>query len=646
MVKRFKKSLPKINISSQLLHDFFDHIPDVIYFKDRKGKLTFVNKAHAKGLGLEPKQVIGKTDLDIFPKARAARMAQDDEFVMKTGKPIIDKIERATRPDGIDNYVSTTKIPHYDKKGKIIGLFGITRDVTRRVRLEKQREQKFIIEKKIEAQEELKKTKSDFISTISHELRTPLSIIKQLLSLIYDETAGPVNNHQREILVKVNNNLDRLKTTVEKLLDASIIEGKRLRLHYSLASLKDILKDSEEYFQNLAAEKNITLVYHFPKEDIHLFVDVERVLQIISNLLNNAIKFTESNGHITVEVELLEDKVRVGVIDTGIGIAKEDLAKIFEKFVQVVPLEELRAKGVGLGLSIAKELVERHGGEIWVESKLGVGSKFYFTLPRYFTTKVLDRSIKDKIREFLDDNVPVCLINILIVNFEEFKKRIRVGAQKLSQDLKNIITENYEQVFGKVMHQRERFFVTELHGKCTIILPDAGAKEVNRFSEGLKQSIKDYFLKYQINDVFIALGIMSYSATFTEGEAGQAFDNVNVKEIYIGSEMRRSKRINYKTNIQIFLPDETQETCETIDLSWTGVCAVTRKSFKTDEKLNVSLDLLRTKQTLTLPAKIRWIHKMDKLPGESIDYYKIGLEFEDLEIKNRKLLTKELQLNY
>nr|MBP7088974.1 PAS domain-containing protein [Candidatus Omnitrophota bacterium] len=112
----------------KLLSDLMGYVPDVIYFKDCKGRLIMVNKAHAQGLGLEPEEVVGKTDFDFFPAERAKKMAKDDMYVIKTGKPIIDKIERATRADGVDNYVSTTKIPRYDNKGRIIGLIGITRD--------------------------------------------------------------------------------------------------------------------------------------------------------------------------------------------------------------------------------------------------------------------------------------------------------------------------------------------------------------------------------------------------------------------------------------------------------------------------------------------------------------------------------------
>ncbi len=131
----------------KLLVYLMDNIPDAIYFKDKRGKLVLVNQTHAKGLGMKPEDAIGKTDFDLFPKNTAERMVKDDKYVIKTGKPMIDKIERATRPDGVDNYVSTTKIPMHDEKGNVIGLAGITRDITRRMQFEHLEKEKARVEK-------------------------------------------------------------------------------------------------------------------------------------------------------------------------------------------------------------------------------------------------------------------------------------------------------------------------------------------------------------------------------------------------------------------------------------------------------------------------------------------------------------------
>ncbi|MDD5355976.1 MAG: PAS domain-containing protein, partial [Candidatus Omnitrophica bacterium] len=309
----------------RLLLELIDRIPDVIYFKDRQGRFVMVNKAHAKGLGLKPEQVVGKTDFDIFSKERAEAMIKDDEYVMRTGKSIVDKVERATRPDGVDNYVSTTKMPRYDSKGKIIGLMGITRDITRRMQLERLEKEKINIEKKIESLQEISNVKSDFVSIVSHELRTPLAIIKEAVMLILDKIAGPVTDKQKELLSKTEENIERLKKIIDDLLDISRLEGKRLVLHYSLININDLLRDTSEFFTKLAAQKGIKLEYRLPEKEVNIFIDSERLRQIVVNLINNAIKFTEEGGKISVEVDILEAMVKVKIKDTGVGISPSDI---------------------------------------------------------------------------------------------------------------------------------------------------------------------------------------------------------------------------------------------------------------------------------------------------------------------------------
>jgi len=648
MKKNLKKRNKKITTKdlveqNRLLMDFMNNIPDVIYFKDKKGKLILVNKAHAKGLGLTPDQVVGKTDYDIFPKKRAAKMAKDDQRVIKTGKPIVDKIERATRADGIDNYVSTTKVPRYDQKGKIVGIVGITRDVTKRVHLEHLHEERVRIEKRLEMLEDLNKIKSEFISTVSHELRTPLAIIKQLLALLFNETVGPINDEQKEVLFKTKSNIERLKKIIDELLDISRIEGKGLKLHYSLVNINNLIKDSKDFFKRLADEKNITLTYSFPKKEINIFIDVERVVQVVSNLVNNAIKFTGENGKIKVELKILEDKLRVGVIDTGIGIAKQDVPKIFDKFIQV-SRDSTEKKGVGLGLSIVKEIVERHGGEIWAESKLGIGSKFYFTLPRFYTTNVYGKKIKDKIKPFLEKGTPVCLINLLIVDYEEFKKRIDVGPRKLSKDLSSLIREVFKD-FCKAEKKDYQIYITDMRrGKYNIIFPGVTDKKISEFFEFLKIGIKSYFIAHKIENVFIALGVVSYSSKSKSKAKKNDLQGLTIKEIYVGSEMRRAKRIDYVTRIETAQTSSNVHVSHTIDMSSHGVCFLSPKPLKTDAILKVRFELLKKQKTISAVARVAWLKKMEPLPGDVKVKYKTGLEFISFSDKDRKSFLQELKL--
>ena len=640
-----KKKITKINYKDleykyNLLFELMDRVPDVIYFKDRKGRLLMVNAAHAKGLGLKPEQVVGKSDFDFHPRKKAEKMTKDDERVIKTGKPIIDKIERATRVDGIDNYVSTTKIPRYDKKGKIVGLIGITRDITSRIQVEHLREEKNHIERKLRALEELNDMKSEFVSIISHELRTPLAIIKEAVMLIFDEIAGPINDTQKGFLIKAKDGAERLRKIIDDLLDVSRIEKGKLKLHYSLVNLNDLLTDSSDYFKKLAKEKDISLEYHLPKDQVNIFIDAGRINQVVANVINNAIKFTEQNGKIRIDLQILESKVRIGAVDTGIGIAKDDLPKLFEKFIQVSNIHSTERKGVGLGLPIAKELVERHGGEIWIESEVGTGTKCYFTLSLFYTQKVLSKEVKDIINNLLSKDIMVHLINLLIVNFEEFKKRTRLNPQKLFWDLDNIINAAF-QSFRKKESKAYHMVVQDYqNGEWSILFPDAKETEAAELCNLLKDRIKEYFDKNRVENVFINLGIMSYSQEAQTSRSKKLRANIDIKKIYIGSEIRHFKQVDYRTNIDISVSKGKKDTFEILDISEGGICFMSDSQIETDRLVNVVLKLPKIRKPLDIKGRVAWRKNMEE--GD-IGKYKIGLEFVGLEAKNKAKLISFIE---
>ncbi len=647
--KNKQKKIEKAQVShNDLLHKygllsyFMDNIPDVIYFKDRKGRLLLVNQAHAKGLSARPEDIVGKADFDFFPRKRALKMSKDDMYVIKTGKSMIDKVERATRPDGIDNYVSTTKIPLRDKNGRITGLVGITRDITRRKQFEQLEKEKARVEKKLEVLETLNKVKSDFISTVSHELRTPLAIIKQLVALIFEEVAGPINDKQREIIKKTKNNIERLKNLIEELLDVSRIEQGKLELNYSLSNLNDLLRDSGGFYKKLAEEKNIELTYRLPKKDVNLFIDVDRINQVIANLINNAIKFTEEGGKISLEVRVLEAKVRIGVIDTGIGVTKQNLSQVFNRFAQVSSAGDAGKKGVGLGLSIAKELVERHGGEVWAESKLGVGSKFYFTLPRFYRPDVLSKDVKEKIDNFLSKGIALQFINLLLINYEEFKERINIDPEKLFKDLGLII----DTTFKKVSQDNKDFPVvlTDIdNGKHSIILPKLPEKESAKLVQSFKNKIKNYFMEKSPGHTFVSIGVLSYPRDGYLPATKRFPTKFSIEEVCVGLEMRRFERVIYKAKVRIFLPEDKTESMQTIDISKGGICFITRKLLKTDSQTKIKLDFGKDKGLIHADARVAWIKRMELLSGEKLNKYKVGVEFIGLKSKDRLVIAKELK---
>jgi len=627
----------------QLLRDLMDFIPDVIYFKDKKGRFVMVNQAHARGLGVKPEALIGKTDFDLFSKNRAKKMVQDDARVMNTGKPIIDKVERATRPDGVDNYVSTTKIPRYDHKGRVIGLIGITRDITRRMQFERLRKDKMSIEKKLEALEELSAMKSEFISAVSHELRTPLAVIKGLVTVVFNEVVGQINYKQKEVIRKTLENVERLKKIIDDLLDISRIERNVLKLHYSLVDIVDLMKDSEGFFIKLAAEKNICLRYVYPDESVNVFIDADRIRQVISNLIGNAIKFTMDGGKIKVEVKILEAKVRIGVIDSGIGISKADLPSVFNKFTQVSKLPGAENKGVGLGLSISKKLVERHKGEIWAESKAGVGSRFYFTLLRFYTLDMLGKNVREKVSRLMRSGVSMHFVSLLILNCNEFSKRMRIGAKSLFKDLHVILDSVLKNVKSRNADEQTMAVINPKAGKFSIILPGVSNRQAARVASLLKYKIKQYFASNKVEDVFITIGSLSYSQKIFSHDGGLSPSRFSIKEIYIGSEMRRFRRMSFKTNIKLFLPAGKEELSESVDVSAGGICLVIKHLLKTDSQLKLSFAFPENKE-FTIVAKVRvaWIRKIELLFGEDADKYKVGLEFINLENKYKKIICKRL----
>jgi PAS domain S-box-containing protein len=626
----------------KLLTDLMDQTPDVIYFKDKKGKLIMVNKAHARGLGLRPEEVVGKTDFDFFPRGRAKTMSKDDQHVIKSGKAIIDKVERATRPDGVDNYVSTTKIPRYDDKGNIIGLIGITRDITWRKQVEHLSEEKARIQKKLEALEELNSMKSEFVSVVSHELRTPLAIIKEAVLLIFDGVAGPVNEKQKELLTKARNNADRLNNIIEELLDISRIERGNLQLHYSLVNLNDLLMDSSDFFKNLAGEKNIEITYSLPKHEVNIFLDTGRVNQIIANLINNAIKYTEQNGKIRIELELLESRIRIGVIDTGIGIAKQDMSKLFDKFVQVSKSADAGRKGVGLGLPIAKELVERHGGEIWMESRLGVGTKSYFTLPLFYTTRILEKNTREKINAFLNSGISVYLVNLLIVNFKEFKKNVKIHPKTLFSEIGSIIGSILDG-FNRPDKNKPQIVMEDCNeGEWSILLPEASEKDIIGLSGLFKDRIKVYLAENDIKDVFINLGIMPYSKDAKGNVSKQLFANIHLWKICIGSETRRFRRIDYRADIELVSSDNKAEETKTIDISQGGICILSGEKLKTNAKVKIKLKFSGKEKPFCAVARVAWLKSAEEKIN-NVNKYKIGLEFVEMDSRERKKLLGYLK---
>ncbi|MDP1852588.1 MAG: hybrid sensor histidine kinase/response regulator [Candidatus Omnitrophota bacterium] len=241
--------------------------------------------------------------------------------------------------------------------------------------------------------------KSEFIAVVSHELRTPLSITKEGLNLILDEVTGKLNQQQKELLEVAKNNIERLGRIIGDILDISKIEAGKLPLHKSIVDASQILHDLFVFHKDTAEQKGVKFNLEAPLHRIPIYLDRERIIQVLVNLISNAIKFTKEGGSIKVKLTEDERELVFSVEDTGIGIAESDMGKIFDKFQQFSDAQGMGQKGTGLGLSIAKKIVEIHKGRIWFYSKLGEGSEFSFSLPKYSQEDMLKEHIKEGIED-------------------------------------------------------------------------------------------------------------------------------------------------------------------------------------------------------------------------------------------------------
>jgi two-component system sensor histidine kinase/response regulator len=359
-----------------MLRTLIDNLPDFIYVKDRKSRFLLANQAAARVMGVAlPEEVLGKSDFDFHSKELAAGYYAGEQEVMRSGDALVNRQEATVDPEGNHIDVLTTKVPLRDKGGCVIGVIGINRDITARVKSEAE------VRKARETAEAASRAKSEFLANMSHEIRTPMNGVIGMADLLLDTELDPL---QRDYAETIRDSGTSLLTVINDILDFSKVEAGKLELEALDVDLRDTFEDVARLLSIQAHAKGLEVTAQIdPNLPSLVKGDAGRIRQILLNLAGNAIKFT-AKGEVSLEIKVLETStlgtlVRCEVRDTGIGIPAGRLEFLFAPFMQVDSSTTRRFGGTGLGLSIVRRLVELMGGQTGVESKEGEGSVFWFT---------------------------------------------------------------------------------------------------------------------------------------------------------------------------------------------------------------------------------------------------------------------------
>lgn len=354
----------------ELLEALMNTARDSIYFKDRQFRLMRINRKMMEDLNLEDEsQAVGKTDIELFGEEFAQKTRADEMRILATGEPIVDLIEGRQLPDGQVNWTSTSKVPVRNNRGEVVGIIGITREINERKRME---------DKLRQTLEDLERSNAEleqFTNIASHDLQEPLRMVSSYLQLLHRRYEDKLDSDAKEFIEYAVDGAIRMQKMINALLIYSRVGTRgstfeptdcEMVLSQTLDNLKLTIKDSGAVIT----------------QDVLPTVkaDTSQLAQLFQNLISNAIKFHgEELPRIHISAKQEGEKWIFSVGDNGIGIEAEAADRIFQMFQRLHSTSEY--PGTGIGLAVCKRIVERHGGDIWVESESGKGSTFYFTIP-------------------------------------------------------------------------------------------------------------------------------------------------------------------------------------------------------------------------------------------------------------------------
>ncbi|MGA2071247.1 MAG: chemotaxis protein CheB [Sedimentisphaerales bacterium] len=437
----------------------------------------------------------------IVPEDRDRVMGALDRHI-STGEKY-DEEYRIRAKDGSIRYWLARGVAVRDTQGKAVRMLGACTDITERKKIE--------IELK-EANEELIKfndLKDEFVSIASHELRTPLSIISGAVKLLIDEIPGKIVPEQKEILDMAMNNLNRLARIVDALLNISKIESGKIELYRTDADICRLIAETVNEYSQQAEKKHINLSCQLPPHPVILYADADRIKEVIANLLSNSIKFTPEDGSINVCCEDHNDDVFIFVKDTGCGVAKNNVPRMFEKFTQFDRKVGPGEKGTGLGLAICKGLVNLHSGKIWAESDAGSGMKISFTIPRLSAEHIFTESVDNAVKSSLKTGGGAAVVLI------STKPVIQIDSTQMQVVLKDI-----SGVLERNLRRNALNTVVQGTNEVLVVLGNCDITGAASVCQRLTQAIEGHLADKDLSSKLDLL--IGYAAYPDDGQTGQS----------------------------------------------------------------------------------------------------------------------------
>ena len=450
-----KQAEEMLRKSEQMLQMVLDNFPGVVFWKDRHSNYLGCNQSFATGAGLNsPAEIVGKTDLNLpWASTEAISYRKDDLDVMENGKGRLHIVEMQHQSDGQVIWFDTSKFALRDSLGQVIGVIGVSNDISilkmaeqelintnKELAFQNAEKEKRAIELIIakEKAEESDRLKSAFLTNMSHEIRTPMNGILGFTELLKEPNLS--SDDQLDYIQTIQISGARMLNTINNIVDVSKIESGLIQVDIKETNINEKMEFTYKFFKPEIEIKGLKFLLKnsLPSKEAIIKTDNEKVYGILTNLVRNAIKFTYE-GSIEFGYEKKGEYLEFFVKDTGIGIPKNQNELIFERFRQGSESHNRGYEGSGLGLSICKSYVEMLGGEIWVESKEGKGSIFYFNIPYNAVSK--EKAAIENVVSAEYNEVEIKKLKILIVEDDEISYSFLTKMlQKISYEVIHAIT--------------------------------------------------------------------------------------------------------------------------------------------------------------------------------------------------------------